>query len=336
MDSNGRTLNNLSCGFLTSESEEIYDEISPVFLKEIVKGAIFDKNQEKDREKIADSERINPKTQVNKEGIANLQFEAKPSLFAQDNGVADSNSLSSCICNNSFEHRSRFEGILPVSKPKFKTSFSLVGLLRKITCIRTIGHAGTLDPFAEGVMILLIGKPYTKLSNEFLHQDKEYLATLHLGVVTDTYDIEGKIISQNSLIPSLLEIEEVLLKFQGTILQTPPMFSAKKVEGKKLYELARKGITIERKAVPVTLQIEVIDYSYPYLKLKVNCSKGTYLRTLAYDIGCELGCGAHLSSLTRTRSGTFTLKDCCDGARMLEPDYIWESYLKRKFEKTQK
>ncbi len=222
-----------------------------------------------------------------------------------------------------------FEGVLPVCKPKFKTSFSLVSLLRRLTHIRTIGHAGTLDPFADGVMILLIGKHFTRLSHRFLHQNKEYLATVHLGIVTDTYDIEGQITSQSPYIPSLSEIEEVLLKFQGTIMQTPPMFSAKKVGGKKLYELARKGIVIERQAVAVNLHSELIDYSYPNLTLKVQCSKGTYLRSLAYDIGIELGCGAHLSSLTRTKSGTFTLEDCCDGARLLESGYDWVHYLKK-------
>ncbi|MGC1878640.1 MAG: tRNA pseudouridine(55) synthase TruB [Rhabdochlamydiaceae bacterium] len=225
---------------------------------------------------------------------------------------------------------SPFEGILPVCKPRQFTSFSLVGTLRRLTHIRTIGHAGTLDPFADGVLLLLIGKRYTRLSNHFLHQDKEYLATVHLGIATDTYDIEGQIISQSPLIPTLPEIEKTLLKFQGAILQTPPMFSAKKVKGKKLYELARKGITIEREAVPVTLHIEMIDYSYPSLRLKVQCSKGTYLRSLAYDIGIELTCGAHLSSLTRTRSGSFSLEDCCDGSRLLEPNYEWVNYLKKE------
>jgi tRNA pseudouridine55 synthase len=221
-----------------------------------------------------------------------------------------------------------FEGVLPICKPKLKTSFSLVTILRKLTHIRTIGHAGTLDPFADGVMILLIGKRFTQLSHRFLHQNKEYLATVHLGIVTNTYDIEGQITAQSSFIPSSSEIEKALLKFQGTIMQTPPMFSAKKVEGKKLYELARKGIIIERQAVSVNLHVELLDYSYPNLKLKVQCSKGTYLRSLAYDIGIELGCGAHLSSLTRTRSGAFTLEDCCDGARLLESDYGWFNYLK--------
>ncbi len=219
------------------------------------------------------------------------------------------------------------DGILPINKPKNKTSFSLVGMLRKLTQIRTIGHAGTLDPFADGVMVLLIGKRFTKLSNRFLHQDKEYLATLHLGITTDTYDIEGQITAQSEYIPPLSQIEETLLKFQGTILQTPPMFSAKKIEGKKLYELARKGITVEREAVPVTLRIELLEYSYPHLHIKVQCSKGTYLRSLAYDIGIELGCGAHLSSLTRTRSGALTLQDCCDGAQLMQSGYDWQRYL---------
>jgi tRNA pseudouridine55 synthase len=223
-----------------------------------------------------------------------------------------------------------FEGILPICKPKSKTSFSLVSALRKLTQIRTIGHAGTLDPFADGVMIMLIGKPYTRQSNLFLHQDKEYLATAHLGITTDTYDIEGQVVGQSTLIPTLAQIEDALLKFQGTILQTPPMFSAKKVDGKKLYELARKGQTIERKPASVTLHITVVDYTYPHLTLKVQCSKGTYIRSLAYDIGIELGCGAHLSALTRTRSGNITLEQCCDGAKLFDSGYDWSQFIKHE------
>ena len=229
-----------------------------------------------------------------------------------------------------YTQNSGLEGILPVCKPKLKTSFSLVSALRKLTKITTIGHAGTLDPFADGVMIMLIGKKYTRQSNLFLHQDKEYIATAHLGITTDTYDIEGKITEQNPLIPTLAQIEDTLLKFQGTILQTPPMFSAKKVGGKKLYELARKGQTIERKPVPVTIHITLIEYVYPHLTLKVQCSKGTYLRSLAYDVGLELGCGAHLSSLTRTRSGNITLKECCDGAKLFDSSYDWSTFIRHE------
>lgn len=221
------------------------------------------------------------------------------------------------------------EGLLPVCKPKGQTSFSLVSILRRLTNIRTIGHAGTLDPFADGVMILLIGKRFTTQSNRFLTQDKGYLATVCLGTTTDSYDIDGQVVAQSPYVPSLKEVEETLLKFQGTTQQTPPMFSAKKVEGKKLYELARKGVTIERQAVPVTMRIECVEYAYPYLTLNVQCSKGTYIRSLAYDIGVELTCGAHLSALTRTRSGSYSLEDCCDGARLMETGYDWAKFLKQ-------
>lgn len=219
------------------------------------------------------------------------------------------------------------EGILPVNKAKKQTAFSLVSILRKVTGIRTIGHAGTLDPFAEGTMVLLIGKKFTKLSDCFLNQDKEYQAMLFLGITTDSYDIDGNIVTQSTFIPTLEHIQETLLKFQGTIWQTPPMFSAKKVNGKRLYELARKGIEVERKAVPVTLHIEFVSYQYPHLELHIRCSKGTYIRSLAYDIGRELTCGAHLSALTRTRSGPFTLQQCCEGTQLLQPDYQWQQFL---------
>jgi tRNA pseudouridine55 synthase len=176
-------------------------------------------------------------------------------------------------------------------------------------------------------MVLLIGKPFTKLSSLFLHQDKEYEAVVRLGVTTDTYDLDGQVIETSGLVPTLTEVECILEKFQGTILQTPPMFSAKKIQGKKLYELARKGITIERESVPVTLRIELLSYAYPYLSLKVHCSKGTYIRSLAYDIGKELGCGAHLSQLVRTRSGSIALDACCDGAQLMQPGYDWRKFL---------
>lgn len=222
---------------------------------------------------------------------------------------------------------STFEGILPVNKPIGKTSFSLVSSLRKLTNIKTIGHAGTLDPFASGVMILLIGKPYTKLSSSFLNQDKQYFATLHLGITTDTYDLDGQITAQSPLIPTQSQLEKALLEFQGTIQQIPPMFSAKKVQGKKLYDLARKGITIARDPVTVTIKIELISYIYPHIQLKVDCSKGTYIRSLAHDIGALLGSGAHLSQLSRTKSGRFQLIHCCDGERLFETGYNWSDYL---------
>jgi tRNA pseudouridine55 synthase len=205
-------------------------------------------------------------------------------------------------------------GLLLVNKPKGKTSFSLVSALRRICQVQKIGHAGTLDPFASGVMILLIGKDFTRLSDRFLTQDKEYVATLHLGIRTDSYDCEGTTLEESSFVPSMEEISQVLTRFQGTFLQTPPMFSAKKIGGKKLYELARKGISIERAPTPVTTHITLISYEYPLVKIHVACSKGTYIRSLAEDIGNALTCGAHLVDLVRTRSGTFLLENCLDGS----------------------
>lgn len=219
------------------------------------------------------------------------------------------------------------EGILPINKPAGKTSFALVTILRQLTKIRTIGHAGTLDPFATGVMVLLIGKRFTTLSSQFLGQDKEYIATVHLGIETTTYDPEGEVTATSPLIPSLSAIDQALLQFQGTISQTPPMFSAKKVQGKKLYELARKGIVIERHSVPVTLDTTLLDYSYPFLSLKIRCSKGTYIRSIAHDLGKILGCGAHLSQLTRTKSGSISLDQCCNGAQLNDPSYNWRPFL---------
>ena len=220
-------------------------------------------------------------------------------------------------------------GILLVNKPKGKTSFSLVAMLRKIYKVKKIGHAGTLDPFATGVMVLLVGKTYTRLSDQFLWEDKEYEAVLKLGVETDTYDLEGVTTNTSDHIPSLENIEEAILPFQGTILQTPPMYSAKKVNGKKLYELARNGITIERQARQVNVQIDLIEYTYPYVKIYVRCSKGTYIRSLGFDIGRSLGCGAHLTELNRTRSGSFLLKECIDGTLLQNPPdgYNFEQHL---------
>jgi tRNA pseudouridine55 synthase len=224
--------------------------------------------------------------------------------------------------SKNLDHQKLNSGILLVNKPKGRTSFSLVSALRRLTGIKKIGHAGTLDPFATGVMVLLVGQEATRLSDRFLNQDKEYISTLKLGIKTDSFDCDGAILATSDITPSQEEILEVLKRFQGKILQTPPMFSAKKVGGKKLYELARKGIEIERKASEVTVKIDFLYYEYPFLSLKVACSKGTYIRSLAEDIGEALGCGAHLSDLSRTRSGPFTLSECIDGNLLSDPAYL--------------
>ncbi len=202
------------------------------------------------------------------------------------------------------------EGVLLVNKAKGHTSFKLVYLLRKKLGVQKIGHAGTLDPLATGVMVMLIGKKYTKLSDRYLSNEKEYVAEITLGQATDTYDSEGKITSESPVIPPLEQILQALTSFQGEVKQTPPMFSAKKIKGKKLYDLARKGIEVERKEVSITLETTLIKYAYPILELKIKCSKGTYIRSIANDLGNMLGCGAHLSQLTRTRSGEFILQNC--------------------------
>jgi tRNA pseudouridine55 synthase len=204
-------------------------------------------------------------------------------------------------------------GILLVNKPAGKTSFSLVGALRRLLKVKKIGHAGTLDPFATGVMVMLIGKSYTKLSDTFLNDDKEYLATLHLGKATDSHDCDGVVTFESDLVPTSDQVIESLKAFQGEVSQIPPMFSAKKKEGKKLYELARKGIEIERQAVNVFLKTDLICYDYPNIILHVKCSKGTYIRTIADDLGKKLGCFAHLTALKRVRSGKFKIDQCLDG-----------------------
>ncbi|HRW58039.1 MAG TPA: tRNA pseudouridine(55) synthase TruB [Chlamydiales bacterium] len=207
---------------------------------------------------------------------------------------------------------STVEGVLLINKTPGKTSFSIISELRRKLNVKKIGHAGTLDPFASGVMVLLVGKKYTTLSNQFMGCDKEYWAELKLGYQTESFDPETPEILISNAIPSEMQINEVLKQFQGEIEQIPPMYSAKKINGKKLYQLARKGQTVERPAQKIKVQIELIDYSYPNLELKITCSKGTYIRSLAHDIGNSLGVGAYLQKLTRLRSGSFHLKDCLD------------------------
>jgi len=213
------------------------------------------------------------------------------------------------------------QGLLLVDKASGFSSFHIVSLLRKITKERTIGHAGTLDPFATGVMVMLIGREFTRHSNNLLTADKQYKATLMLGISTDTYDLDGKVIKTSEKVPTLHEVTRVLSEFQGEILQIPPMFSAKKINGNKLYELARQGISIHREPIKVTIRIECLEYSYPCLKILVDSSKGTYIRSLANDIGNQLGCGAHLSSLVRLKSGCFRIEDSVPQQELSNPEF---------------
>lgn len=216
------------------------------------------------------------------------------------------------------------EGILLIDKPKGRTSFSLIPYLRKFFGVKTIGHAGTLDPFATGVMIFLIGKKFTRMSNQFLNCDKEYVAEMLLGQATDTYDCEGQTTNTSPYCPTLLEVKEAIKQFQGSLQQTPPMFSAKKIGGKKLYELARKGKEVDRPAQTIHVRTTLIHYEYPVLRFHVVCSKGTYIRTLAHDLGIVLQSCGHLRALQRTRSGSYHLNECLSFATLqdLTPDQL--------------
>lgn len=221
------------------------------------------------------------------------------------------------------------EGILLLDKPRGKTSFYLVMILRKLLGVQKIGHAGTLDPLATGLMVMLVGKNYTRRSSEFTGHNKEYKTRIQLGLTTDSYDLDGTILSTSPLIPSLDDVEKAIAEFQGTTLQTPPMFSAKKVNGQKLCDLARKGTFFERAPTPVTMKISILEYSYPYLNLAVTCSSGTYIRSLAHDIGLTLGCGGAIAALVRTKSGSFVLEDCLGIETIQEKSFDLHPFLQK-------
>jgi tRNA pseudouridine55 synthase len=199
--------------------------------------------------------------------------------------------------------------IIGIHKPAGITSHDVVYRVRKITGIKKVGHAGTLDPFATGVLIILIGRESTKQSYQLMSGQKEYIAKLKLGAVSDSYDIDGAIQEISDRIPTKEELEAVVHKYQGEIEQTPPIFSAKKIHGKKLYEYARKGQLIDIPSVKVTIdQITLEEYQYPYADIKVQCQKGVYIRSIGHDIGQDLGIGAYLVSLLRTQVGEYTIE----------------------------
>ena len=198
--------------------------------------------------------------------------------------------------------------ILNIFKPRGITSFGVVKTIRHITKEKKVGHGGTLDPFAEGVLVIATGKDTKKLT-EITNENKSYLATIKLGSTTNTLDIEGKVVKEKK-IPSLTQgmIDDVLLSFQGESMQVPPMFSAKKVGGKKLYELARKNIVVKREPVKIKIdEIKLIKYAEDQILFSVTCSKGTYVRVLGNDIAQKLGTVGYLESLVRTRVGSFSI-----------------------------
>lgn len=206
------------------------------------------------------------------------------------------------------------DGILVIDKPEGITSHDVVASVRRILQTRRVGHAGTLDPFATGVMVILVGKA-TRLARFFDKDEKEYLAVMRLGFESDTGDRTGNIREAGTVAFSDIraaDLEQAMRPFVGEIEQTPPMYSAKKIEGKKLYELARKGIEVERKAVRIRIsELELVEFGTDgTAEFRVVCSAGTYVRTLAEDIGRAAGSGAYLEALRRTRAGKFDIRSC--------------------------
>lgn len=223
-------------------------------------------------------------------------------------------------------------GVLAVDKPAGKSSFAVVRAVRRQVGIKKVGHAGTLDPFATGLLVVCIGRPATKLISGLMEGSKTYQAALRLGVMSTTQDPEGELRS-TGVKPDFTEaeIDRVLTRFTGEIQQIPPAFSALKYQGKPLYHYARRGITVEKEPRQVSVhelhwqdRRPRVSADDPQLSLLVRCSKGTYIRTLAEDIGAALGCGAYLTRLRRTESGSFEVARSLPGQWLFENDCLEE------------
>ncbi|MCS7091798.1 MAG: tRNA pseudouridine(55) synthase TruB [Patescibacteria group bacterium] len=220
------------------------------------------------------------------------------------------------------------QGYLLIDKPKNLTSHDVINILRKITGVKKIGHAGTLDPNATGLLIIGIGREFTKKLGYFASQvSKEYEAEIILGETRDTFDAEGAVIRVNSLVPSLDQIKLVLEKKIGRQKQIPPKFSAIKIQGRKAYELARKGESFMLKPKDVVVHsIDLLDYNYPKLKLLLKVSSGTYIRSLANDVGDMLSCGAYLNELRRTKIGKYSVCEA-DKLENIKPEN-WQRFVR--------
>lgn len=216
-------------------------------------------------------------------------------------------------------------GFILIDKPEGWTSHDIVGYMRKVTGEKRIGHAGTLDPFATGLLIIAIGRQYTKRLEEFKNLDKEYIATIHLGAVSDTQDRTGVIERTKNMEQRTIQrinIETVLQSFVGAQEQIPPMYSAKKVDGKRLHALARAGKEVERKPSQIIIHsIELVSYEDQLLTVSCYVSTGTYIRTLAHDIGATLGVGAYCEELRRTKIGSHSVEDAIS-PKILTPEII--------------
>ncbi len=201
-------------------------------------------------------------------------------------------------------------GVLLIDKPREWTSFDVVNFIRCRFNVPKIGHCGTLDPAATGLLVLVLGK-FTRLSSKFSGEDKTYEATLQLGIETDSYDLDGTVTATHDF-SGITEtaLRETLAGFVGEQEQLPPMVSAVKKDGRKLYELAREGIEVERESKPITIfSIDVTRCEIPFCDFTIHCTKGTYVRTLCHDAGRRLGCCGTLAALRRTQSGQFRLED---------------------------
>jgi tRNA pseudouridine55 synthase len=199
--------------------------------------------------------------------------------------------------------RDLVDGVLLLDKPVGLSSNDALIKAKRVLNAKKAGHTGTLDPFATGLLPLCFGEA-TKFSQDLLEADKTYEATVHLGIVTTTGDTEGEAVETRDVDVTPEQIEAALARFRGPIHQVPPMYSALKRDGKALYEYAREGIVLEREARPVTIHaLSLVEYAAPFLKIRVTCSKGTYVRVLGEDIGAALGCGAHLNALRRIEVG---------------------------------
>ncbi len=200
------------------------------------------------------------------------------------------------------------DGFLIINKPKDWTSFDVVAKMRGKLQVKKVGHTGTLDPMATGVLVLCLGKA-TKKSQEMTGFDKEYVAEVTFGASSNTDDAEGEItLNEAAKEVSLEQIEAALENFKGEIMQMPPQFSAKKIKGKRAYSMARKGQTVELKSSQIKInEIEILNYAWPKLQLRIDCGKGTYIRAIARDLGQALEVSGHLSALERTRVGEMTI-----------------------------
>lgn len=218
-------------------------------------------------------------------------------------------------------------GIVIVDKPQGWTSQDVTARLRRVYATRRIGHGGTLDPMATGVLPVFVGRA-TRGVEFFEHAEKTYETVLLLGRTTDTQDVTGTVLAEKTVRLSPADIENVLPRFRGEILQVPPMYSALKVNGKRLYELARKGQEVERQPRPITVfELTNLGFDGTRLRLRVKCSKGTYIRTLCQDIGDALGCGGCMEALRRVRAGEYGIEDAVPLEKLLESETP-EQYLR--------